>query len=581
MSIRQELGKVSVTPKGEWGTSVGYAILDIVSKDGCSYIARQNVPSGTPLTNNAYWMEIAGPGPEGPIGPQPPLINELDSNSLIKAPTANVVRLLKIEIDDTQDSLLNLDQEISGIIENKADNSIVDALNLRVDNLVIPLSPENSNIEVTDAKTSLTKDKSFSTIGKRMDEMEGDVFLPIENLLNNGDFSLGFNDWVSVGAHNAISVDGGALFNGTATTSTGYYQEKILTTGNKIALTFQFEKDGGPNPNIWVSDYGSYGNFVNLNYQEGQNIVIMDAKNNGVRIYLRQEGGSTYQNAKIKNMMLLDLTEEFGAGKEPNKELIEKVINSYGDGYFPKYGNVFKAMVTTIVENYNKEEPDIVVNDRNLKDKKILVIGDSISTDAYAGYKKWVTNLIDDGFFDVNKVTNNSQHATGFVANTAGNQKFLPRLQSITNKETYDLVIIFGGINDFIQGIPMGNESGNANTEFIPAVNEFFNYLINNFAQARIVYFSPLKTYRIYPNTAGNTQEVYMDYLKSAAKKLCIPTLNLSDESGFAPFIETFKNTWTLVPPGFAEADGVHPNAIYSQEFLAPMIKNFLLKFFY
>ena len=52
---------------------------------------------------------------------------------------------------------------------------------------------------------------------------------------------------------------------------------------------------------------------------------------------------------------------------------------------------------------------------KTLTDKKILVMGDSISTDAYGNYAKWVTDLINDGFFDGDKVTNNSYHATGFV----------------------------------------------------------------------------------------------------------------------------------------------------------------------
>ena len=52
--------------------------------------------------------------------------------------------------------------------------------------------------------------------------------------------------------------------------------------------------------------------------------------------------------------------------------------------------------------------------------------------------------------------------------------------------------------------------------------------------------------------------------------------LNLTEESGFCPFVETFRNRWTLIPSGYTAADGVHPNREYQQQYLAPLIKGFL-----
>ena len=57
------LGKVSVTPKGEWDDQVDYEKLDIVfdSNSGTSYIAVQDVPAETLLTDTDYWLELIGP----------------------------------------------------------------------------------------------------------------------------------------------------------------------------------------------------------------------------------------------------------------------------------------------------------------------------------------------------------------------------------------------------------------------------------------------------------------------------------------------------------------------------------------
>ena len=59
------LGKVSVTPKGAWSNATAYDVLDIVSNSGSSYLAKQNVPAGTALTNTSYWLQIASKGDKG------------------------------------------------------------------------------------------------------------------------------------------------------------------------------------------------------------------------------------------------------------------------------------------------------------------------------------------------------------------------------------------------------------------------------------------------------------------------------------------------------------------------------------
>ena len=43
---------------GEWDASTAYNNLNIVTQNGSAYIAKQNVPAGTLLTNTNYWMKI-------------------------------------------------------------------------------------------------------------------------------------------------------------------------------------------------------------------------------------------------------------------------------------------------------------------------------------------------------------------------------------------------------------------------------------------------------------------------------------------------------------------------------------------
>lgn len=223
------------------------------------------------------------------------------------------------------------------------------------------------------------------------------------------------------------------------------------------------------------------------------------------------------------------------------------------------------------VDGYNNPlagDTFIEVTGKTLIDKKVLVIGDSISTDYYGNYEKWVTKLINKNYFAADNVTNDSIHATGFIATYKGGDDFYTRIQNVTNKDAYDLVIIFGGINDYIQGVPVA--------DFKTAVDTFFSYVVDNFANARICVLSPLRTNAMWENAAGETQQTYTDYIKTVSKSYCLPTLNLTDESGFCPFIESFKDRWTLMPDGYDVTDGVHPTEEYGEKYLAPMIEGFL-----
>lgn len=451
----------------------------------------------------------------------------------------------------------------------------VDAINLRIDNLVIPLSPENSNIEVTDSHVSITKNKVFPSLTSRLESIEKDIFLPVTNLVLNGDFSKGTANWKGAGDHNTITITDKMTFNGTAIATAGYYQDIAIPTGNRIAIIFNHSNAGTTKPRVFIWDMGTFTNLSELPYSVGSNIIITNAKNNGIRLYFQQVAGTVYTNAVFDNILVIDLTATYGSKYEPSVEDISELMDTFENRWFDGSANLFNA------KNISNQLNKIIKkqNENNYKDKKVLVIGDSISTDAYGNYKKWVTNLIDEGFFTQENVINSSQHATGFVATTPGNMNFINRIENIQNKNTFDCVIVFGGINDFLQDVPMGETGGDKTTQFIPAVDYFFDYLVNNFTQARIIVLSPLKTYRIYPNLAGNKQEVYIDYIKEVAKRYCLPILNLTDESGFCPFIESFKQKWTLVPQGFTTPDGVHPNEEYMKKFLTPMIKNFLLRF--
>lgn len=243
---------------------------------------------------------------------------------------------------------------------------------------------------------------------------------------------------------------------------------------------------------------------------------------------------------------------------------------------------------TFYIPFFIKLNNSLKIADKTLYDKKVLIIGDSISTgdsslklyadEKYGGYNKWVDALIEEGFLNDYQTRNDSIHATGYVAkvSTFGECDYVSRLKAIQNPNKYDYVFVTGCYNDWRHDVLLDT--------FKSAVDEFFDYLIKNFTQAKILVSNSLKSFRCdYPNTNGNYQNEYNDYIKEVARKYSLPFFDLYYDSGFCPEVLAYRNMWTYyaVAEGKTEGvhDGVHPNEEWAKNFMAPMIKHFIERY--
>lgn len=68
-----KIGRVRISMRGAWSNATTYIALDAVSYNGSSYVAVQDVPTGTVPTNTTYWMLIAAKGDQGIQGPVGPM----------------------------------------------------------------------------------------------------------------------------------------------------------------------------------------------------------------------------------------------------------------------------------------------------------------------------------------------------------------------------------------------------------------------------------------------------------------------------------------------------------------------------
>ena len=60
MSSRINVGKVAPIPKGNWVQNQSYEKLNMVNNGGVLYIAKEDVPANTAITNTNYWMPASG-----------------------------------------------------------------------------------------------------------------------------------------------------------------------------------------------------------------------------------------------------------------------------------------------------------------------------------------------------------------------------------------------------------------------------------------------------------------------------------------------------------------------------------------
>ena len=87
-----DIGKVAPTPKGQWNSAATYEKLDIIINGTSTYIAKQNVPSGTSINNTEYWQLLVEKGDRGEQG------NGI--NNIQKISTSDIIDTYRINFND-------------------------------------------------------------------------------------------------------------------------------------------------------------------------------------------------------------------------------------------------------------------------------------------------------------------------------------------------------------------------------------------------------------------------------------------------------------------------------------------------
>lgn len=203
--------------------------------------------------------------------------------------------------------------------------------------------------------------------------------------------------------------------------------------------------------------------------------------------------------------------------------------------------------------------------------KKILFFGDSITaaSNSYAdmvGVKGGCT-VIKKGLANSPIATSPNQLAPSFY------ERYQTEVNN--NEQTPDVIVIYGGVNDYAQGSPIGALGDLVGTTVYGAIKIIVYNIQSKFRNARIVFLTPLlslwgTTYYDYTSNGYGNLRDYRAAIKEAAAYYACYTLDIHLLANMNPY-----NGYTQAAHYLGGTDGVHPNAS-GHDRIATVVTSFL-----
>ena len=186
-----------------------------------------------------------------------------------------------------------------------------------------------------------------------------------------------------------------------------------------------------------------------------------------------------------------------------------------------------------------------------LKDKTLLVIGDSISDNR-------LTNYCTIHYYDylkINEKMNITMDGCNGTGYTKGYSDYLSIPQRINNRpeESFDYIIIFAGTNDWWEGNVEIGAKGDTENTFYAYLKETYDLLVNKYPLSNILIATPIRrSTNSATNSNGETLEQYCNAILDMAHEYGFATIDLYNQSGLNPQIAINKTTYFF--------DNTHPN---------------------
>ncbi|MCH4170305.1 MAG: SGNH/GDSL hydrolase family protein [Lactobacillus sp.] len=125
------------------------------------------------------------------------------------------------------------------------------------------------------------------------------------------------------------------------------------------------------------------------------------------------------------------------------------------------------------------------------------------------------------------------------------NDSFVERYA--TMPDDANIIIVFGGVNDFQHDVPLGTATGRDTKTFHGALNTLVTGLTAKYPDSNLIFMTPPKNdfhseTKHYPTTfqknkLGHTQLDYVAAMKRVCSYYSLPVIDLYEISGISPFL--------------------------------------------
>ncbi|MBW0223531.1 SGNH/GDSL hydrolase family protein [Lentilactobacillus parabuchneri] len=200
----------------------------------------------------------------------------------------------------------------------------------------------------------------------------------------------------------------------------------------------------------------------------------------------------------------------------------------------------------------------MVLDEKYFADKTINCLGDSTtwgddSTGGGGNAISWTSHLQE--LIPFKQVNNFGKKGSRIALSEDRQDSFVERYLDMDKSADY--IVVFGGINDFVNNVPIGTIGNKDPHKFLGALDIIINGLNDHYPDAVLIFMTATKSSfahssKPYPNSfqknaAGNTQANYNAAMIDICHHYSLPVIDLFNISGISPFLD---NSERYMPDG-------------------------------
>ena len=293
-----------------WDKTRTYEPLTFVYYEGKTYVSRQLVPTNIEIENNDFWAFFMDNAPQ------------IFTPTFMGEWVDTEYEPLSIVINNGNTYVSKQDVPIGTVL---TDTNFWLDLSTYYNQLFI----EYENAEQERQQAELIRIENENQRQIEIEKIKDIVTPKMVNLVKNGDFSNGVNGWtINSEAVLTVTVDGCEI----TSTKNGLqiYQTIQVPIGDVLYTAVLIKSD---TPSNYVLSTNQTGVPLNKDDIDFQFLSVVTKRNNvsAMSINAINVVNETHK-AVLKYMIAINLTDVFGAGNEPTKEVMDWVIKE--NGYF-------------------------------------------------------------------------------------------------------------------------------------------------------------------------------------------------------------------------------------------------------